>query len=139
MKKTLHVAVVVMGIWSPSFAGKQPQDVNITQMLADIEGASERGDFEKVQILRMRLADHSAKIGQHELAVRQYDLLLAGRPGKADRVRYCKRLGNSCMALEDYSRAIQAYQRAGFQTSDSVTADIGHGFVMDDFIMRRPV
>ncbi len=34
-------------------------------------------------------------------------------------------------------RAIAAYLRYGFVVRDSVCVDIGHGFVMDDFIMSR--
>jgi len=34
-------------------------------------------------------------------------------------------------------RAIAAYRRHGFVVRDSVCVDIGHGFVMDDFIMSR--
>jgi diamine N-acetyltransferase len=33
-------------------------------------------------------------------------------------------------------RAIQAYQRAGFEMGESIVADIGGGYVMDDFLMR---
>ena len=33
------------------------------------------------------------------------------------------------------SRAIRAYQRAGFVVRDSVVVDIGGGFVMDDLVM----
>ncbi len=33
--------------------------------------------------------------------------------------------------------AIAAYRRYGFVVRDSVCVDIGHGFVMDDFIMSR--
>jgi len=35
------------------------------------------------------------------------------------------------------ARAIAAYQRHGFAVIESVKADIGGGFVMDDFIMAR--
>ena len=34
--------------------------------------------------------------------------------------------------------AIKAYLRYGFNNEDSVVNDIGEGFVMDDYIMRRP-
>lgn len=42
------------------------------------------------------------------------------------------------------TRAMSVYRRNGFTVAESVTADIGGGFVMDDFIMakdfeRRPV
>ena len=33
------------------------------------------------------------------------------------------------------SRALRAYERAGFRVRESVVADIGGGFVMDDFIL----
>jgi ribosomal protein S18 acetylase RimI-like enzyme len=33
------------------------------------------------------------------------------------------------------TRAIRAYERAGFRVRESAVADIGGGFVMDDFIM----
>jgi len=35
------------------------------------------------------------------------------------------------------ARAIRAYERAGYVVERSAVFDIGHGFVMDDFIMRR--
>lgn len=34
-------------------------------------------------------------------------------------------------------RALKAYQRAGFHHSHDAVADIGGGFVMDDYILRR--
>ena len=35
------------------------------------------------------------------------------------------------------AKAIAAYQRNGFQIADSVVADIGGGFVMDDYVMTK--
>jgi diamine N-acetyltransferase len=35
------------------------------------------------------------------------------------------------------TRAIRAYERAGYTVERSAVFDIGHGFVMDDFVMRR--
>ena len=35
------------------------------------------------------------------------------------------------------AKAIAAYQRNGFAVAESVTVDIGGGFVMDDFIMAK--
>ena len=37
------------------------------------------------------------------------------------------------------TRAIRAYERAGFQVRESVVADIGGGFGMDDFLMTLPI
>ena len=32
---------------------------------------------------------------------------------------------------------IRAYRGKGFETIDAVETDIGHGFIMDDYIMER--
>jgi ribosomal protein S18 acetylase RimI-like enzyme len=37
------------------------------------------------------------------------------------------------------ARAIAAYVKAGFQIASEAVADIGHGFVMDDFFMAKAV
>lgn len=37
------------------------------------------------------------------------------------------------------TRAIAAYQRNGYTIAESVTLDIGGGFVMDDFVMAKPL
>lgn len=36
-------------------------------------------------------------------------------------------------------QAIRAYRKHGFRVRAAVTKDIGHGFVMDDFIMERAI
>jgi len=35
------------------------------------------------------------------------------------------------------TKAIKAYQRNGFTVAGAVVADIGHGFVMDDYVMAK--
>jgi ribosomal protein S18 acetylase RimI-like enzyme len=50
--------------------------------------------------------------------------------------------GAGCRALilavnKRNERAIAAYRRHGFVVRDSVCVDIGHGFLMDDFIMSK--
>jgi ribosomal protein S18 acetylase RimI-like enzyme len=37
------------------------------------------------------------------------------------------------------TRAIAAYQRNGYVVAERVTLDIGGGFVMDDFVMTKPL
>ena len=37
------------------------------------------------------------------------------------------------------TRALRAYERAGFRIIDSILADIGGGFAMDDYILARPL
>lgn len=35
-------------------------------------------------------------------------------------------------------RALRAYERAGFRIVDALVADIGSGYVMDDYVLTRP-
>jgi len=37
------------------------------------------------------------------------------------------------------TRALRAYERAGFTITDALVADIGGGYVMDDYVLRRSV
>lgn len=51
--------------------------------------------------------------------------------------RGCDRL---VLALNKHNRsAIAAYLKHGFRIANAVTKDIGGGFVMDDYIMEKPV
>ena len=52
----------------------------------------------------------------------------------------CLQRGLSAMSLtvnKDTELGVRAYQGKGFETIDAVETDIGHGFIMDDFIMER--
>ncbi|MSU31381.1 MAG: GNAT family N-acetyltransferase [Pedosphaera sp.] len=40
---------------------------------------------------------------------------------------------------KENARALRAYYRAGFTWAESVVVDIGGGYVMDDFILRKKV
>ena len=72
------------------------------------------------------LPEHHARgIGQAALA---HVLASAARSG-AEAVSLRVNKGNA--------RAIRAYQKAGFETIGALCQDIGGGFVMDDFVMRR--
>src|SRR5258708_2591060 len=110
MKKQLFIFIVAfMAVQAPRAFAENAADQQITRWLSEIDQSSEKGDFSTVQIVRMRLADYAASVGRYDLAARQYELLLAGRPGRADRVRYFKRLGKTRMAMQDYVRAITAF------------------------------
>lgn len=59
-------------------------------------------------------------------------------------LRHCeaeaRRLGAARLVLavnKQNTKAIAAYQRNGFEITESVITDIGQGFVMDDFIMAK--
>jgi GNAT superfamily N-acetyltransferase len=54
--------------------------------------------------------------------------------------RLCREYGIITMTLavnKHNSSAIHAYKRRGFVVRESVTADIGEGFIMDDYIMEK--
>jgi len=89
-----------------------PEDLKIEGLLTRIDRSSEKGDFSEVQELRVKLADYAASVHRYDLATGQYELLLASRPGRKDRVRFFTQLGKMHMALEDYSRAIAAFDDA---------------------------
>ncbi|GAB3805810.1 GNAT family N-acetyltransferase [Spirosoma humi] len=48
---------------------------------------------------------------------------------------------NSSLSLNvnKYNKAIQFYERMGFTTVDTETIDIGEGFLMEDYIMEKPL
>jgi ribosomal protein S18 acetylase RimI-like enzyme len=51
-----------------------------------------------------------------------------------------RNLGASVMTLnvnKQNARAIATYRRTGFTITQSVVNDIGHGFVMDDYVMTK--
>src|SRR5438445_730092 len=97
---------------SPCISAENTEDQKITHWLSEIDTSSERGDFGVVQEIRARLADYAAGIGRYDLAARQYELLLAARPGRVERVKIFTKLGHMRMALKDYGRAISAYDDA---------------------------
>ena len=82
MKRLLLLSFISLTI-SPWVFAESVEDQQITHLLSDIDRSSEKGDFETVQIVRMRLADYAALIGRYDLACRQYELMLAARPGRA--------------------------------------------------------
>jgi ribosomal protein S18 acetylase RimI-like enzyme len=63
--------------------------------------------------------------------------MMITRAGEVARSRGCSRL---VLAVNKRNRsAIAAYLKHGFRIANAVTKDIGGGFVMDDYIMVKPV
>lgn len=68
---------------------------------------------------------------------RGYGGMMIARAGEVARSRGCKRL---VLAVNRNNRsAIDAYRKHGFRVAESAVKDIGGGFVMDDYIMVKPV
>jgi ribosomal protein S18 acetylase RimI-like enzyme len=68
---------------------------------------------------------------------RGYGGMMIARAGEVARGRGCSRL---VLAVNKNNRsAIAAYRKHGFHVASAVVKDIGGGFVMDDYIMVKPV
>jgi ribosomal protein S18 acetylase RimI-like enzyme len=68
---------------------------------------------------------------------RGYGGQMIARAGEVARFRGCSRL---VLAVNKNNRsAISAYLKHGFRVGDAVVKDIGGGFVMDDYIMVKPL
>ena len=68
---------------------------------------------------------------------RGYGAMMVGRACEVAREQGCSRLA---LAVNKNNRsAIAAYLKHGFRIDDAVVKDIGGGFVMDDYIMVKPV
>jgi GNAT superfamily N-acetyltransferase len=66
-----------------------------------------------------------------------YGALMIGRVCDAARARACSRV---VLAVnKGNAGAIAAYLKHGFRIAESVTKDIGGGFVMDDYLMEKPL
>ena len=113
MRRIVKLAALVLaGGIAARVHAEGSADAKISTALTEINAASERGDFGEVQTQRTKLGEYAGSVGQFELAARQYELLLAARPGRSDRVRFSTKLGRMYVALGDYSRAIRAFDDA---------------------------
>lgn len=68
---------------------------------------------------------------------RGYGGLMIARACEVARARGCGRL--ALAVNKNNHSAIDAYRKHGFRVADAVVRDIGGGFVMDDYVMVKPV
>jgi len=103
--------LIALGFLS-SLGQAAPFDATLRQMQGRIDYASERGRIEEARVLRRDLAQQAIRAGYFLEASRQYELLLASRPAKKERVRLFTELGRLREAISDWSGAIHAYADA---------------------------
>lgn len=84
----------------------------VSRLEQAISRASERGDFPLVQSLRLDLAKRYAGAQRYVEAARQYELVLASRPSRRQRVELFVALGRMRFALQDFNGAIGAFEDA---------------------------
>ena len=103
-----------LGLFPNAYAGPVAvtNETQALQLEQAIDRASEQGNYSHVQELRLELAKHYASTAEFGSAARQYELLLASRPSRHERVGYFVELGKMRYALENYDGAIAAYQDA---------------------------
>jgi len=73
----------------------------------------------------------------YELRGRGYGSLLLDHARKRARDLGCQRI--YLQVNQNNRGAIEAYLRNGFAVAESVTVDIGGGFVMDDYVMEKEI
>ncbi len=109
-QRLILLAAVCLCISARVWGETSPQ--RIDRLQRSIEGASELGNFTRVHTLRLELADELGRIGQFAASARQYELVLASRPLKRERIKLFVRLGRSRSAAQDFGGAISAFQDA---------------------------
>jgi tetratricopeptide (TPR) repeat protein len=115
-------AVCILAFAGPVFADTNEERIRGWQRA--IDRASEAGQTSRVHDLRLELARYAMTVGEYSEAARQYELILALRPGKKARVRYFVELGKARDALHEYSRAIGAFQDALHDDPDDYEANL---------------
>jgi|SRR5688572_18292288 len=68
---------------------------------------------------------------------RGYGGLMIARACEVARSQGCSRL--MLAVNKNNGHAVAAYRKHGFRIAEAVTKDIGGGFVMDDYIMEKPL
>src|SRR5262249_26539688 len=85
------LSVCAMAATPVPVAGTSEEITNRLQR--EIDRASEQGNTTHVQTLRVQLAKQYGSIQQYALAARQYELILAARPSRHERVDFFVELG----------------------------------------------
>lgn len=121
--KPLFVIVASVALIRSGWAAETIQQ-RLDRLQRGIDVASELGRIDRAKSLREELAEEARRAGNFVVAARQYELLLASRPGKRDRIRLFVELGRMRRALQDYTAAIRAYQDALHDDSKSWDANL---------------
>ena len=86
---------------------------------------------EETRLFLSKLYLHKSQRGKG-LSTRLYDCA----------VEYARQLGKSAIYLtcNKYNRhSLDVYRAKGFYEIDSVQTDIGHGFIMDDYVLQKDI
>ena len=145
------LAGVIWGTYYPAIIGTEQIEYMLSQMYSLETMTSELRDgirYERLLVDSELVGFASFGPGEEPGTIKLHKLYLLPRhhgQGLGSRLlNHCeseaRKLGARVMTLNVNKRntkAIAAYQRNGFIISESVVNDIGHGFVMDDYVMTR--
>jgi tetratricopeptide (TPR) repeat protein len=109
---------------SPALAAEPTKKERIRGWQEAIDRASEAGETARVNALRRELAHYAEGVGEYVQAARQYELLLALRPPRRERVRLFVQLGKVRDALQEYDKALNAFQDALHDDADDYEANL---------------
>jgi tetratricopeptide (TPR) repeat protein len=110
--KRLWVLPVLLLSGAVRVCGAETPQEQLERLQRSIEGASELGRVDRVKVLRLELAETLDHLSDYAGAARQYELVLASRPLKRERVKLFVKLGRMRSAMQNYSGAIGAFQDA---------------------------
>lgn len=99
-------------------------DATERQLRSAIDKASEKGRLDEVRALRLELAREATQNGYYFDAERQYELLLAARPGKKARVNLFTELGRLRESTGDDPSAVSAFEDARHDDPRAWTATL---------------
>lgn len=99
---------------------------------------SEDGRLAELRAARLELARHARDAGAYLTAARQYELLLASRPPRHERVRFFIELGRMRESVQDYSGAISAYEDAIHDDAKSFDARMLLGYAYAKVDLYKP-
>jgi len=126
-RQSMRRSLLVVGfglVTALSYAVAVPFETTERQLQSAINRASEQGHVDEVRALRLELARQATLTGYYFDAARQYELLLATRPGKKERVRLFTELGRLRQSTGDYKGAISAYEDARHDDSRAWQANL---------------
>ena len=152
-----RVAALADEIWNqhfPSIIGQAQVDYMLSTLQSAAAIASqirEQGYEYYVVLAKAEEAGYFAiKAGGEELTMQLSKLYLkAAWRGRGlgrfvvewiEAVCSSRRLREIWLSVNKHNRdSIAFYERAGFEIASEVVTDIGGGFVMDDYVMRKPI
>mgnify|MGYP003378827432 CR=1 FL=1 len=99
-------------------------------------------NFQSIEAIKRDMAENGYEYWFLEAADGNGEKRVVGYTGGAFYENLCRERGFRAMYLtvnKGNELGIRAYRGKGFETIEAVETDIGSGYIMDDYIMEKPV